>query len=449
MSRQYPTYKDSGVQWLGPVPAHWTVERLKRFAEVLPSNVDKKSHDGETSVALCNYTDVYYNDRIVAGMAFMPATATEGQIERFTLRAGDTIITKDSETADDIAISAYVPEDLPGVVCGYHLAIVRSGPSCVGAFLKRLFDSVYARASFAVRANGLTRMGLGVEEIMTFEVPLPPKDEQVAIAAFLDRETAKIDALVAEQERLIELLKEKRQAVISHAVTKGLNPDAPLKDSGIAWLGLVPAHWSVPPLYTRYDQALGKMLDQAKITGAWLTPYLRNLDVRWDRFNVDDLPLMDIRPEEKDRFTVRKGDLIMVEGRDLGRCAIWDGQSGVVAFQKALHRLRPRDASEHTRYFYYLMVCANAVGAFLADQLPNEIPHLTGEELRRHRLPKPPLEEQMAIVEALDRETHTFDELIAEAERAVALLQERRTALISAAVTGQIDVRASAKRSAA
>ncbi len=105
---RYPKYKPSGVEWLGDVPERWDVQRLKRACRVFPSNIDKKSYDGETPVVLCNYTDVYYNERITRAIDFMPATATTDQITKFTLRAGDTIITKDSETADDIAVAAYV-----------------------------------------------------------------------------------------------------------------------------------------------------------------------------------------------------------------------------------------------------------------------------------------------------------------------------------------------------
>jgi type I restriction enzyme S subunit len=231
---RYPKYKHSGVEWLGEVPEHWGVQRLKRICRVFPSNVDKKTVEGEAPVLLCNYTDVYYNDRIVAGMDFMPATATDDQIAKFTLRAGDTIITKDSETADDIAVAAYVPNDLPGVVCGYHLSMVRPREGINGAFVKRLFDSTYAKSCFAVRANGLTRVGLSQYELDNVDMPVPPPIEQVAITAFLDRETSKIDALIAsfvgqatvknnpltgEHRGLISLLQERRSALISAAVT--------------------------------------------------------------------------------------------------------------------------------------------------------------------------------------------------------------------------------------
>ena len=242
---RYEHYKDSAVEWLGEVPEHWEIKHLKHSCQIYPSNVDKKSYENESPILLCNYTDVYYNESITNQLQFMSATASADQINKFSLKAGDTIITKDSETADDIAIAAYVPEDLPGVICGYHLALVRPFPEACGAFIKRLFDSHYAKASFNVLANGLTRVGLGQYALNNLEIPFPPYIEQSIIATFLDRETAKIDALVAEQQGLIELLKEKRQAVISHAVTKGLNPDAPMKDSGVEWLGQVPEHWEV------------------------------------------------------------------------------------------------------------------------------------------------------------------------------------------------------------
>lgn len=244
----YSAYKDSGIEWLGDVPAHWQVKRLKQACQIYPSNVDKKSYDNETSVSLCNYTDVYYNDRITVRLDFMTATASPEQIRKFTLRAGDTIITKDSESADDIAIAAYVPEDLPGVICGYHLAMVRPLAGTCGAFVKWFFDSSFAKARFAVLANGLTRVGLGQYALDNASMPLPSMTEQVAISAFLDRETARIDAAVARYERLITLLGEKRQALISHTVTKGLDPDAPMKDSGVKWLGEVPAQWQVKRL---------------------------------------------------------------------------------------------------------------------------------------------------------------------------------------------------------
>ncbi|MGH7717466.1 MAG: restriction endonuclease subunit S, partial [Gemmatimonadaceae bacterium] len=211
--------KDSGVEWLGEIPAHWEVHRLKAIAAVQLSNVDKKSVEGQEAVRLCNYTDVYYNDRITADMDFMTATATTDQVRRFSLRKHDVLITKDSESWTDIAIPAVVAEDLPDVLCGYHLAHIRPDGSCHGPFLARAFSAVGPRDQFRVAANGITRFGLGGDAVASGAFAMPPEPEQRAIAAFLDRETARIDALVAKVREAIERLNEHRTALISAAVT--------------------------------------------------------------------------------------------------------------------------------------------------------------------------------------------------------------------------------------
>jgi len=282
--------------------------------------------------------------------------------------------------------------------------------------------------------------GVDRNDIHVVAVTVPSIAEQTAIAHFLDHETAKIDALIAEQEDLIHLLAEKRQATLSHAVTRGLDPAAPMKDSGVAWLGEVPAHWALPPLYLRYSAELGKMLDASRITGEHSVPYLRNVDVQWDAINLDELPCMDIEESEYARYTVRDGDLLVCEGGEVGRAAVAVVGDAIVGFQKALHRLRAISDGEHPRYMFYTFSWAANVGAFSGEG-QSTIAHLTGEQLRKYRFPKPPYAEQVAIAAFLDTETTRLDALRAEAERAIALLKERRAALIAAAVTGQIDVR--------
>ena len=237
--RPYPEYTDSGVEWLGELPAHWEVRRLKTTASVQLSNVDKHSEEGQVPVRLCNYVDVYYNDLITVDLEFMNATATPAQVRRFRLLAGDVVITKDSESWTDIAVPAVVGEDLSDVLCGYHLAHIKPGPGLDGRFLARQFSAIGTRDQFYVAANGITRFGLGGDAICTGLFPIAPIEEQRTIADFLDRETAKIDALVAAKDRLIKLLQEKRTALITRAVTRGLP-----KDSGVE-----PTHWEVKRLW--------------------------------------------------------------------------------------------------------------------------------------------------------------------------------------------------------
>ena len=445
----YPENKDSGVEWLGTVPTNWRISRVKIFAALNSSKSELNHLPRNTEVTFLPMEAIGEQGELDASRTKLLSEVSSGYTY---LAEGDVCIAKITPCFEN-GKGAIVNGLRNGIAFATTEVIpFRCGSACDSRFLYHLLTS----PPFNKQAEG-SMYGAGGQKrvadsfVANYHFSVPSLPEQTQIAAFLDHETAKIDRLIEQQQELIRLLKEKRQAVISHAVTKGLNPhvsaeasakeEAPLKDSGIEWLGDIPDHWAAPPFYVRYEQALGKMLDQAKMTGAHPTPYLRNLDVRWDYFSEDELPMMDIRPEEKERFTVRRGDILMVEGRELGRCAIWDGDDDVIGFQKALHRLRPRDPSEEPRFFYYTMVFVHATGAFMANQQPNEIPHLTGEKLRQYRFPKPPHAEQVAIVRYLDDRTAKLDTVAASAQRAVTLLQERRTALISAAVTGKIDVR--------
>lgn len=449
---RYPSYKDSDVEWLGEVPGHWKVKRLKQACHVFPSNVDKKSHDGETPVNLCNYTDVYYNETITADMEFMAATASTDQIAKFTLRAGDTIITKDSETADDIAIGAYVPADLPGVICGYHLSMVRPRPDTNGAFVKRLFDSTYVKSCVAVRANGLTRVGLGQYEIDNLELPFPPVDEQAKIAAFLDHETGKIDALIAEQHRLVELLAEKRQAVISHAVTKGLPStgsglNAKMKDSGIEWLGEVPAHWEVKRL--RFVAELNPSKSEvATLDKEMLVSFIPMNAIGDDgKLNLErEKPIAEV---ETGYTFFRDGDVIVAKITpcfENGKGAVMRGLTQGIGFGTTeLIVARPIASQVSSDYLHSLFTSVvfrkNGEGHMYGAGGQKRVPD---DFVRNFEIAFPPLKEQQTIDAFLGSETAKFDALTAEANRAIELLQERRSALISAAVTGKIDVRKAA-----
>ena len=441
---RYPAYKQSAVAWLGSIPERWSILRLKHACEVFPSNVDKHARDDEPPVRLCNYTDVYYNERITADMSFMEATASTDQVARFTLRAGDTIITKDSETADDIAVSAYVPEDLPGVVCGYHLSMVRPKESICGAYVKRLFDCHYARARFAVAANGLTRVGLGQYALDNVELPFPPFNEQAAIAAFLDRETAKIDALVEEQKRLIELLKEKRQAVISQAVTKGLDPNVPMKDSGVEWMGKVPAHWGVMALKREAEFITSGARGWADNYSDDGELFLRIGNLTRDTIRLDLSDTQRVAAPvsaESERTRALPGDLLFSITAYLGSVAVIpEGlEPAYVSQHVALVRLK----GNRLVHKWVAYVAASHVGkAFLETQgYGGAKIQLSLGDVANLVMLRPDAEEQRAIVDHIERGVSRLGELIDGAACAVQLLQERRSALIAAAVTGKIDVR--------
>lgn len=440
----YPEYKNSHTDFLGNVPAHWHIERLKHCAEVFPSNVDKKSVDGQIPVRLCNYTDVYYNEVIQHDAAFMQATATKDQVKRFELQKGDVVFTKDSESVDDIAIAAYVPKSMPGVIYGYHLSIARPKGSVVGKFLKRVFDSQAAKSYFAVSANGLTRVGLGQHAVDNAPIALPPLAEQSIIATFLDHETARIDALVEEQQRLIELLKEKRQAVITHAVTKGLDPDVPMKDSGVEWLGEVPEHWQVKPL--RY---LGKCQNGINIGAEAFGsgfPFVSYGDV----YKNEVLPtspkgLVQSSGQDREKYSIKKGDVLFTRTsetvEEIGFSSTCFKDIPSATFAGFLIRFRPVEGGispSFSRYFFG----NQRLREFFVKEMEIVTRASLGQDLlKRMNVPTPPVEEQIRIAQYLDAQTQKNDSLLDQAHAAIKLLAERRSAVIFEAVTGNIDVR--------
>ncbi|WP_205757292.1 MULTISPECIES: restriction endonuclease subunit S [Lonsdalea] len=210
----------SNVEWLGDIPEHWNVALLKHVADVRFSGVDKHSHGGETPVRLCNYTDVYKNDRITEDMDLMRATATAAEITRLTLKADDVIITKDSESPDDIGVPAWVPKDLPGVVCAYHLGLLRPEPERVmGEFLFRAIGSARIAQQFHILASGVTRFALGKHDVKNAIIALPPIEEQKAICDWIAEECQPLDDAIARAKEEIKLIREYRDRLIADVVT--------------------------------------------------------------------------------------------------------------------------------------------------------------------------------------------------------------------------------------
>ena len=210
--------KPSGIGWLGDIPEHWDVRRLRTVALVRPSGVDKNIVDGEIPVRLCNYVDVYKNERILDSMEFMNGTAKQEEISKFQLKEGDVLITKDSEMWNDIAVPVYVPETLPGVICAYHLAIVR--PKHInGEYLFRGFLAESIADQFRVSANGVTRYGLSQGAIKDAWFPVPPCKEQKEIVDFINENTSKIHLAIEKANKEIGLIQEYRTRLISDVVT--------------------------------------------------------------------------------------------------------------------------------------------------------------------------------------------------------------------------------------
>lgn len=437
--KTYPEYKESGVEWLEKHPESWEVSRIKFLATINPPKDRLRNLPGNTDVTFLP----------------MEAISEKGEVDISREKKLIDVISGYTYVADgDVCIAKITPcfENGKGAVFkalknGLGFATTEVVPlRCFKSEDAKFLYYLLTSKPFNKIAEG-SMYGAGGQKrvsdnfVANYHFSLPSFAERQNIANFLDHETGKIDALIEKQQQLIKLLQEKRQAVISHAVTKGLNPAAPMKDSGIEWLGQVPIDWVVAKVAFRYEILLGKMLDSKKIDGKHLGFYLRNTDVQWDLINSEDLPEMDFHPDEQERYSVRKGDLLVCEGGEIGRCAIWEKEE-TCFYQKALHRLRPLDeGKDFPRYMFYLMFDAVARERFISEAGKATIAHLPAESFRQYRFAFPSLMEQKAIVNYLDAQKKKFDLLESKAKNQIELLQERRTALISAAVTGKIDVR--------
>jgi type I restriction enzyme S subunit len=287
-------------------------------------------------------------------------------------------------------------------------------------------------------AAGSTHQTIYMPDIEQLRVPLPPVDEQRRIAEFLDAEISYIDRIVTRRSRQVEILEERERAAAFHAV-RGSNFPGPRRPSGFGWLGSVPEGWTIAAVSHQYEVLLGKMLNEGRASGNYLRPYLRNTNVQWDSVDTSNLLAMNFPPEEMRRYRVEVGDLLICEGGEPGRAAIWDGSVEEIYYQKALHRVRPRSYSS-ARWLYYCMRAATAQDVFAVEGNVTTIAHLTGEQLRRHRFPFPERTIQDRIVRELDASAELGSRLAERLNGQLELLAERRQALITAAVTGQIDV---------
>ena len=416
---RYPTYKPSGVEWLGEVPEHWSVNRFKLSVDSCANGVwgDEASND-ENDVICIRVAD-FDRHRLEARVPDKPTirNVSDRDIEQRSLRAGDLLIEKSGggEKQPVGAVVLYI--GTAPAVCSNFVARMR---------LKRDLSPSFWRyshhAAYSVRLNmksikqtsGI--QNLDQQQYLDESAAYPPLEEQLVIAGFLDRETTKIDALIAEQRRLIELLQEKRQAVISHAVTKGLNPNEPMKDSGVEWLGEVPEHWEVAR-YKRFCELQ------------------RGHDLTGDEREEGPYPVVTsggINGFHSEFIAKAPG---VVTGRY--------GSTGTVFyidddFWPHNTSLYIKDFHGNSPRFSWYLLQAIDLKSLSAK---SAVPGIDRNDVHAQFVAFPHLQEQIEIASYLDDFCEKQSLLTEEAEISVGLLQERRSALISAAVTGQIDVR--------
>jgi type I restriction enzyme S subunit len=412
---RYENYKDSGVEWLGEVPEHWDVRAIKHIVSIPitdgPHETPNFPDEGIPFVSAEAVSTGVIDFSKIRG--FISESDHFRYSQKYLPQFGDIYMVKSGATT---GITAIVEVDREFNIWS-PLAAIRCGKRAIPRFILNFMRSKNFQEAVTLNWSFGTQQNIGMGVIENLAVTLPPIPEQQTIAAFLDCETAKIDALITEQQRLIELLKEKRQAVISHAVTKGLNPSAPMKDSGVEWLGKVPEHWTISALKQKVKMRYGDALASEIREEGDVEVFGSNGRVGSHCLANTKVPAIVVG---------RKGSYGKI---------VWAEKGGFVI--DTAYAIDSDTTGLDLRWVYYWL---QPLGL---DSLSQDtgVPGLAREKAYEMRIVVPPLSEQQTIATFLDRETAKLDTLTAEAKTAITLLQERRTALISAAVTGKIDVR--------
>jgi type I restriction enzyme, S subunit len=437
---RYERYKDSGVEWLGEVPKGWDTLPIRRLSNSVQTGGTPATGapSSDTDNPFLWYTPADFGETLVltnSSRNLSQECISNGDVKIFPANSvlivsigatlGKVGFTKQPSSANQ-QINAIIPNHR---IDGYYLAYSLVTKTDVMRYL----------------SNASTIGIMNQEKTKDIIVAVPPLPEQTTIAAFLDCETAKIDNLINEQKKLIELLKEKRQAVISTAVTKGLNPHAPMKDSGVEWLGEVPDGWEVAPVkayakmagrigfrgYTTsdiVDEGCGAIsLSPSNMSGGELH-LSKSTYLSWDKYN------------ESPEIMVYLDDIIMVKtGSTYGKLVFVKAVNYPMTINPQLIIIK---AVKCNANFLFRTLSSSQTKALIdVSNTGGSIPTMTQEAIGNFPIAFPPLQEQITIVAFLDQETAKIDNLIQQAQKATTLLQERRTALISAAVTGKIDVR--------
>lgn len=406
------------LNWQNNVSSDHKIVPLLYVADYRVSPVDKIVKDDEEPVKLCNYTDVYKNTYITADIEFMDGSATENEIERFVIKDGDILITKDSESWNDIGIPAIVKGDFEDTtVCGYHLALMRPHKKLViPKYLFYCFESKQHRLQLEIEATGVTRFGIPKNAIAKYKIPLPSLSQQNKIVAYLDHEIAKIDALIEKKTQLIAILEEKKKAVINQVVTKGLDSNVPMKDSQVEWLGEIPEHWRVVKL-----------------------KYVSNLR------SGDFLPAENIKEEgdfkvfggngERGYFDNynHEGDFILI-GRQGALCGninfangkFWATEHAIVCNPVAL-------------FDYYWLGKQLELMNLNQYSLAAAQPGLSVDVIKNLFIVFPPINEQHSISNHLLEVDKKNGLAVKKITDSINLLKEKRTAIISAAVNGELN----------
>ena len=428
--KPYPEYKPTGLAWLPEIPKHWTTRKIKY---IFRERSEKGYPDEPLLAATQNHG--------VIPKSLYGARTVEAQKDLHLLklvRVGDFVISLRSFQGG-IEYAYY-----QGIISPAYTIMIPDSCLIDSGYFRYLAKSPNFIALLQTCVTGI-REGQNIDysTLRRHSLPLPPADEQAQIVRYLDAMTAKINKLIRAKKRQIALLQEQKQAIINQAVTRGLDPEVELKDSGIDWLGPIPKHWTQNKVGHFYKSVLGKMLASTPSSNNdSYEKYLCAKDVHFSGIDLSDLKQMWFSPEEKKKYMLQKGDLLIVEGgAGAGGSAVFNGYEEPVYIQNSIHLLRPQNSKNVVKFLYYWLY--SLLGRKYIDFACNKatIPHYTGDKLFETPFLFIPLEEQKQIVAFLDNACEKYNKAISNLNDEISHITEFKNSLISSVITGQVDIR--------
>jgi type I restriction enzyme S subunit len=432
---KYSSYKDSGVEWLGEIPEHWEVQRLGTLGVFSASGIDKYINKNEPIVKIINFTDIYSNRKrtLDNSIKFMEVTTPENNRKKHLVKKGDLIFLPSSETYEDLGLSALVDEELDNTSFSYHVIRLQFKKDIEHSFRKYLTNNNFVSNQFSSYGKGTTRKIIGRNVFNNIKIVLPPKEEQILISSFLDKKTAQIDEVISQKQKLIELLKERKQIVINDAVTKGLDKNVEFVDSGVEWIGKMPKHWEISKLGTSLkpisikNRADLPLLSVTREQGV----ILRDVDDKESNHNFIPDDLSGYKMVEKGQFAMNK-------------MKAWQGSYGIsdytgivspAYFIFELNGIEPTFFHKAIRSSVYVPFFIKASDGVRIGQWD-----LSKSRMKEIPFYIPPKNEQLQIVKHIDDQTTKIDKAIELQQNYIAKLKEYKASLIDSVVMGKVRV---------
>jgi type I restriction enzyme S subunit len=440
--KRYSKYKDSNSEWIGEIPEHWECTRLVNLGTFTASGIDKKINEDEELVKIINFTDIYSNSSnlLDSKRAYMEVTAPSYKVEEHQVKKGDLLFLPSSETFEDLGLSALVDEDLPNTAFSYHVIRLQFDKPFDHRFKKYLANNYNLLNYFSSEGKGTTRKILNRDSFKNACVVVPPLPEQTQISTYLDNKTSLIDKLINNNKKLIKLLEEKRTALINKVITKGLDPNVKMKDSGIEWIGEIPEHWEVKRMKYLGDSLIGLTYSPKDVVNeSEGVLVLRSSNIQNSKLSLKDNVY--VNKEIPSKLRLQSGDILICARNGsrklVGKNILIDERNVNNTFGAFMAVFRTENYN--FVYYYFNSELFKSQSGLFSTSTINQ---LTNKILRNMyiAIPSSP-NEQHEICEFLSQEVKEIDDLRKKVSMRNRFLLEYRQSLISNVVTGKIDIR--------